>query len=100
MGQQASSMKKKQFTQQDLLRKGFKWDGNKDEEKYLVYKASGCSKFLVTNDYSEPSQDSWFVDYGLHNPIANLDETLVDDFIKTMNDSFDIESWFEKVISR
>ena len=94
-------VKKKQFTAKELLRKGFNWETD-NEVKYLQYKPKAIKdgKFLVTNDYSVPDEDSWFVDYGLHNPIANLDETLVDDFIKAMDGKLKLDDWFEALVCR
>lgn len=94
-------VKKKQFTAKELLRKGFNWELDNDV-KYLQFKPKSIKngKFLVTNDYSVPEEDSWFVDYGLHSPITNLDETLVDDFIKVMDGKLKLDDWFEALVCR
>lgn len=97
------------FTKQQLLERNFVEveDGG---EKYLLYTRSDLNtdrNFLITNDKSKPEDDEYYVDYGYfsrfakkQNSLTDLDEGLVDDFIKNLDVMFGIETWFEKLITR
>ena len=92
---------KKQFASIDLLRKGFHWVEDSIDGRYLVFKPKGHKgKFLITNDYSIDIEDSWFVDYGLHDPITNLTESLVDDFIANQKGTLAFDDWLENLVGR
>lgn len=97
------------FTKSQLLNKGFVEviDGG---EQYLMYTRSELPterNFLITNDKSKPEEDEWRIDYGYQskfakreNNLTDLDEGLVNDFIKNLDVLFGMETWFEKLISR
>jgi len=102
--------KTQQFTEEMLTNLHFQkvQDGG---ETYFIYERPLLNtekNYLITNDYSSPENDSWFVDYGYTskygekvNCLANLTENLVVDFIKGLNiGDMDLEEWFEKLITR
>lgn len=95
------NMKKKEFTSDELIRKGFTWD-NDNGDMFLEYKCrpDNNGKFLITNDDSIHEENRWFVDYGVYDPSTNLDEGLIDDFIKVMDGDFKMEVWFKSLTSR
>lgn len=100
---------KKQFTKQELIAKGFmeEEDGG---ETYLTYTRHYLplqTNYLITNDFSSEENDSYFVDYGYTskhgskpNRLTNLDEEIIDLFIHDLGIIVEVESWFEKLISR
>lgn len=97
------------FTESELLNRGFvrEVDGGFPHLIYIKSDLNTDRNFLITNDKSKPEEDEYYVDYGYfsrfakkQNSLTDLDEGLVDDFIKNLDVMFGIETWFEKLITR